>query len=144
MLMDDVKSIVASIPADLAEKNGLYSFEVTLAERKAFLTSKKLAYRASFRIDDAARELRFTEMLRETGLGVNSGLSEMGPGLSFKVETYKTGFGQPRRGSISEQSDYFGKQYKYNFDYSAIRSQFEAAAGKAGYAFDYRITSAGL
>ena len=144
MLMDDVKSIVASVPADLVEKNGLYSFEVALAERKAFLTSKTLVYRASFRIDDSARELRFTEMFKETGSGFNSGLSEMSPGLGFKVETYKTGFGQPRQGSIAEQSDYFGKQYKYNFDYSAVRRQFETAAGKAGYAFDYRITSAGL
>jgi hypothetical protein len=143
MLLDDVKTAVGAIPANLVEKNGLYSFEFTLAERKAFLSTKKLAYRASFRIDDAARELRFTEMLKETGSGMATG-DGVSPGFGFKVETYKTGFGQPRQGGIAEQSDYFGKQYKYNFDYSAIRRQFEAAAVRSDYRFIYLITPVGL
>ena len=143
MLLDDIKTIVAAIPAGLKEKNGLYSFEFTVAERKAFLSTKKLAYRAAFRIDEARKELRFSEMLKETGSGLSTGSDGMSPCFGFKAETYKTGTG-PREGGIAEQSNLFGKQYKYSFDYSIIRKEIEVAAVKAGYGFKYQITAVGL
>ncbi len=143
MLLDDIKTIVAAIPARLKEKNGLYSFEFTVAERKAFLSTKKLAYRAAFRIDEAGKELRFSEMLKETGSGLSTGPDGISPGFGFKAETYKTGAG-PREGGIAEQSNLFGKQYKYSFDYSRIRKEIEGAAVKAGYGFKYQITTVGL
>ncbi|RJO61986.1 MAG: hypothetical protein C4542_05095 [Dehalococcoidia bacterium] len=143
MLLDDIKSIVAAIPAGLKEKNGLYSFEFTVAERKAFLSTKKLAYRAAFRIDEAGKELRFSEMLKESGSGISSGTDGVSPGFGFKAETYKTGTG-PREGGIAEQSNLFGKRYSYSFDYSRIRKEIEGVAVKAGYGFKYQITSIGL
>jgi hypothetical protein len=142
MLLDDVKAIVAALPAQLNEKYGVFSFELPLAERKAFLSTKKLVYRASFRLDDNARALRFTEMLKETGSGMASS-DGVSPGFGFKTETYNT-FSGARKGTIAEQSELFGKLYKYTFDYSEARKQFEQAAVKAGYSFDYQATRIGL
>ena len=143
MLLDDINTIVTAIPAQLKERKGLYSFEFTVAERKAFLSTKKLIYRAAFRIDEVIKELRFSEMLKESGSGISSGIDGMSPGFGFRAETYKTGMG-PREGNIAEQSALFGKQYNYSFDYSKIRKDIEAAAVKAGYGFKYLITSIGL
>ena len=143
MLLDDIKTIVAAIPAQLKEKNGLYSIEFTVAERKAFLSTKKLAYRAVFRIDEVKKEVRFSEMLKESSSGISSGTDDISPGFGFKAETYKTGIG-PREGCIAEQSALFGKKYNYSFDYSKIRKDIEAAAVKAGYGFKYQITTVGL
>jgi hypothetical protein len=142
MLLDDINAVVSVLPAVLREKNGKYSFEFIVAKRKAFLSTKKLIYRASFRIDEASREVRFTEMLKETDAGVYSGDSDVSisPGMGFKVETYTIG-GKQREGNIAEQSALFGKKYNYSFDYSRVRREIEATAAKAGYAFKYQITS---
>ncbi len=132
-----------SIHADLKEKKGLYTLELTVAERKVLLSKKKLTYSAKYRIDDDKKELRFTEMLKEASSGMSSGDSDFGPGFGFKKESYKSGAGG-REGGIEEQSTLFGKQYTYAFDYSKVRKQVEEAAGKAGYAFKYQITPIGL
>ena len=142
MLLNDITHIIAALPAQLKEKNSLYSFEFTVAERKAFLSTKKLAYRAVFLIDEAKKELRFTEMLKELGSGIGSGTDDISPGFGFKVETYKTGIG-PREGNIAEQSALFGKKYNYSFDYSKIRKDIEAAALEVGYSFKYQLTGMG-
>ena len=143
MLIDEIKKIVAGIPSELKEKKGVFSFEFTIAERKAFLSTKKLIYGAKFRLDETKKELRFTEMLKESGSGVSSGSDDFGPGFGFKAGTYKSGMGG-REGNIKEQSDLFGKQYSYSFDYSKIRTAIETEAAKAGYSFKYQITSMGL
>lgn len=139
MLVDEIKRFVEGIPAALKEKRGVYSVEFTVAERKAFLSKKKLTYSAKFRVDDDSKELRFTEALKESGSGVSAGDA----GFGFKKETYKTGTG-PREGSIEEQSTLFGAQYSYTFDFSKVRTFMESEALKAGYAFKYQITSHGL
>jgi len=143
MLSDAIAKFVEGIPGTLQEKRGIYSVEFTVAERKAFLSKKKLTYSARFRIDEDKKELRFTEMLKESGSGVSSGDSDFGPGFGFKKETYKTGTGQ-REGSIEEQSKLFGAQYSYAFDFSKVRAFIERETVKAGYAFKYQITSLGL
>jgi hypothetical protein len=143
MLIEAIATFVAGIPASLKEKRGIYSVEFTVAERKAFLSKKKLTYSASFRVDEEKRELRFTEMLKESGAGVSSGDSDSGPGFGFKKETYKTGAG-PREGTVEEQSRLFGAQYSYTFDFSKVRSFVESETVKAGYTFKYQITPAGL
>ena len=138
-LTDDIRGMAASIGAELKENTGAYKLTLVVAERKAFLSKKKLEYIARFRVDDAARELKFTEMLKETGSGVSGGGDGISPGFGFKAETYKTGAG-PREGSITEQSNYFGKQYSYSYDWSAIRTWMEQAAQASGYSFSYSIT----
>jgi len=143
MIINEIRKITERIPADLKEKKGLYSFEFTVSERKALLSKKRLVYCAKFRLDEAKKELRFTEMLKESGSGLSSGDSDLSPGFGFKAETYKTGIGG-REGSIKEQSDLFGKQYSYNFDFSGIRTLIEAETVRAGYSFKYQPTALGL
>jgi hypothetical protein len=143
MLIEDIKAIIAAIPAPLKDKNGLFSFEFTIAERKAFLSTKKLVYRAAFRVDEAKKGLLFSELLKESGSGISTGNGDISPGLGYKAETYKTGVG-PRDGTIAEQSALFGKRYSYSFDYSKIRKEIQASAESAGYNFKYRLTSIGL
>jgi hypothetical protein len=139
MLVDEIRKFVEGIPATLKEKRGVYSVEFTVAERKVFLSKKKLTYSARFRVEEDKKELRFTEMLKESGSGVSAGDA----GFGFKKETYKTGTG-PREGSIKEQSKLFGAQYSYTFDFSKVRTSIESEAVKAGYAFKYQITPLGL
>ena len=140
-MIEDIKGMASSIGAELKEKKGAYTLTLVVAERKALLSKKRLEYIAKFRVDDVARELRFTEMLKETGSGISSGSEDISPGFGFKTETYKAGAG-PREGSITEQSNYFGKQYSYSYDWSAIRKWMEQAAQAAGYNFSYSITGA--
>jgi hypothetical protein len=139
MLVDVIKKFVEAIPATMKEKRGVHSVQIVVAERKVFLSKKKLTYSAKFRVDEDKREVRFTEMLTESGSGVSSGDS----GFGFKKETYKTGVG-PREGSIEEQSALFGAQYSYTFDFSTVRTFIESEAVKAGYTFKYQITPLGL
>jgi len=143
VVVDEITKFVAEIPGTLREKRGVYSVEFTVAERKVFLAKKKLTYSAKFRVDEEKKELRFTEMLKESGSGMSSGGGDIGPGFGFKKESYKTGAG-PREGSIKEQSELLGAQYSYTFDFSKVRTFIEQAAIKAGYVFIYQITSIGL
>jgi len=128
MLIDQIKEFLAGIPATVKEKRGVYSVKFIVAERRVFLSKK---------------ELRFTELLKESGSGMSTGDSEIGPGFGFKKESYKTSAG-PRSGSIEEQSTLFGKQYSYTFDFSQVRASIENLAIDAGYAFKYQVTSRGL
>ena len=143
MLVDEIRRFVAGIPATLKEKRGVYSIKFVVAERRVFLSKRKLIYSAKFRVNEDKKELRFTEMLRESSAGMSTGDGDIGPGFGFKKETYKTGTG-PREGSIKEQSELFGAQYSYTFDFSTVRAFIEKEATKAGYAFRYQITPIGL
>lgn len=144
-VVDEFKGIVSRIPSKISEKKGIYEFEVVVAERKAFLSKQKLVYSGKFRIDEANKEVRFTEMLKESGAGMSSGGldSDMSPGFGFKKESYNT-FSGAREGNIDEQSNLFGKKYQYNFDFGAIRKEFESKAKQNGYKFTYKVTSVGL
>lgn len=146
-LLDDMKALADSLGATLTEKKGAYRMRSTVAERKAFLSHKKLEYIASFKIDDAARKMGFTELLKESGSGLSDtddfDDSGMTTGFGFKTETYRTG-GGPREGNINEQSNYFGKRYDYTFDFREVRSKAEALAQAAGYEFYYALTAGSL
>ena len=143
MLIDQIKEFVAGLPATLKEKRGVYSVKFIVAERRVFLSKKKLTYSAKFRVDEDKKELRFTELLKESGSGISGGDSEIGPGFGFKKESYKTGTGA-RGGSIKEQSELFGAQYSYTFDFSQVRASIERLAVRAGYTFKYQTTPLGL
>lgn len=145
MLIDDIKEYVSGTGGILSEKIGLWTFEAVIAERKSFLANKKLVYRFKFRIDDEKSELRYTEMLKESGVGISSGSDSEGTaGFGFKVERYSTGLGKPRQGTIEEQSNLFGKQYNYVFDFSTFRERIITIAKAYGYAPIYHLTSAGI
>ncbi len=145
-IIDDLKKIILESSSQVSEKKGVFSFETVVAERKAFLSKKKLVYSAKFRINEEDKELKFTEMLKETGFGLSSGGGfddDMSPGFGFKTESYNT-FSGAREGTIQEQSDLFGKKYNYEFDFGSIRKKFEAVAKENGYKFSYQITSIGF
>lgn len=138
MLIEDIQGIAAGIGGTIQEKKGVYTLSAVIAERKAFLSKVKLEYIARFKIDEAAKEVKFSEMLKEAGSGLSGGSDDMSPGFGFKTETYKTGAG-PREGSIQEQSELFGKKFDYRFDYSTVRRQVEEKTSAAGYAFSYQL-----
>lgn len=147
-MQDAVKQYANEFGADLNEKKGVWEFSKLIAERKAFLSKKKLTYSAKFRIDDESKTVKFTELLVEKGSGLSSGGgfdSDMGisSGFGFKKEVYKTG-SDGREGSIEEQSNLFGKDYSYDFDYKEVRKKIEELSKQNGYEFKYQITSLGL
>jgi len=138
-LATDLVALGQSLKADITDKKGVVTLEIVVAERKAFLTKKKLTYIVKCKPDDAAHELNYSEMLKESGFGVSSGGGDMDTGMGFKSGTYKTGFGAPNQGSIQEQSNLFGKQYTYSFDWATIRGQVEEIARRNGYTPKYHI-----
>jgi len=139
-MIDDIKKSLDSYSGDWSEKKGLYEFKSTIAERKAFLSTKKLTYSFKMRIDEENKVVKFSEMLMEAGSGFSSGGYDdgMSTGFGFKTESYNTMNGG-REGNIQEQSDLFGKKYEYTFDYKDIRSKVEEVAKGEGYTFEYQI-----
>lgn len=139
-LIGEIKNALANYGGRWNEKKGLWDFSATIAERKAFLSKKKLTYAMKMRIDDSAKVVKFSEMLVEAGSGFSSGGIDDGisSGFGFKTESYNT-FGGSRKGTIEEQSNQFGKDYSYSFDYKEIRSKISAIVENAGYKFEYQI-----
>ena len=144
-ILEEIINYASTIGAEMKEKKGIHELSFIIAERKAFLTKKKLQFIAKFRIDEEAKEIKLTEMLKESGSGFSSGGLDDGvtSGFGFKKEVYKTGTGG-REGTIEEQSRLFGKDYSYQFDYQEIRKRIEKLANSSGFTFKYQITSIGL
>jgi len=136
-LADDLAAASTTLPVRLTrQKDGSLGGEAVLAERKAFLSRKKLAYKCKARVDETARTVRFWEMLVEKGSGLSSGgIDDMSPGFGFKKGTYKTG-GKELSGGIEEASRLFGKDYTYQWDYAALRGALRSTAEAEGYAFE--------
>ena len=143
-MLTDIRKLAESSKAILNERRGVYIFTILIAERKAFFSRKALSYIARFRIDDTAKELCFTEMLKEAGAGLSMGdIDGLSAGLGLKKWSYRIGL-DGRSGSIEEESDLFGKLYKYKFNISSMRDAFKIIADSAGYRFKYQVTSLGL
>ena len=139
MFEDELKKYANALGVTLTQKRDAFFLEKVLAERKVFLSKKKLIYRARLNLDEPNRRLEFSEMLKESGMGLAGGDGEMSPGFGFKKETYSVGISGARTGSIQEQSSLFGKQYSYSFDYSGVRKALEQLAKNAGYTFEYKV-----
>lgn len=117
------------------QKDGALLLDAKVAERKAFLSRKTLTYRAKVRADEARCEVRFFEMLKESGAGLSSSAGDgFGPGFGVKTETYRLK-GKERTGTVAERSVPFGKEYSYTFDLGAVRRVVQDSAEKAGYRF---------
>ncbi len=63
-LIDDIKQSLVNYGGKWNEKKGLWDFSATIAERKAFLSKKKLTYSLKLRIDEASKTVKFSEMRR--------------------------------------------------------------------------------
>lgn len=146
-MQEALQTYAQSIGAELKEKHGLWELTKVVAERKAFLSKKKLTYHAKFRIDENAKKVVFSEYLAEKGSGLSSGGSDfddgMSPGFGFKTTSYKS---RPsgRSGTIEEQSTLFGKDYTYEFGYEVIRQKVEELAKASGFTFDYKVLPTGI
>lgn len=136
-LIVQVKQDLGPYAGKWSEKKGLWEFSAVIAERKAFLSKKKLTYSLRMRVDDAAKVVKFSEMLAESGSGVSSG-GDFEGGFGFKTETYNT-FGGAPKGTIEEQSTLFGKDYSYTFNYAEIRGKVQGITEQVGYQFDYQV-----
>lgn len=135
-LKQKLLGIDKGFPARFEEqKDSSLVLEFTVAERKVpFISKKKLIYRCRLRVDDEKKTVTFFETLKEKGFGLVSTVGDMEPGYGFKKETYKIS-GKEREANIEELSTLFGKQYKYSFDYSAIRAAVKKEVQGAGYSF---------
>ncbi|KKQ02982.1 MAG: hypothetical protein US14_C0040G0001, partial [candidate division WS6 bacterium GW2011_WS6_36_26] len=51
-MFDDIQKSLDSYSGEWKEKKGLYEFKSVIAERKAFLSTKKLTYSFKMRIDE--------------------------------------------------------------------------------------------
>jgi hypothetical protein len=125
----------------LDEKRDGFSLKMVIAERKTFLSRKKLVYQARIRIDEARREVILSERLLETGFGLAGGSDDWGssPGLGFKKETYRIGGDGQRTGGIEEQSRLFGKKYAYCFEFDSWRGKIRQAVETAGFTLSCRM-----
>ncbi|KAF0104966.1 MAG: hypothetical protein FD147_2643 [Chloroflexi bacterium] len=140
-IIDEIKIALVNQNGNWNEKKGVWEFSATIAERKAFLSKKKLTYSAKMRIDDGTKVVKFSEMLIEAGSGLSSGGGfdgGMSTGFGVKTESYNT-FSGSRQGTIEEQSNLFGKEYSYSFDFKVTRGIVKEIVEKAGYKFDYQI-----
>ncbi|MCL4367657.1 MAG: ribonucleoside-triphosphate reductase [Actinobacteria bacterium] len=134
-LQDDLVAAGSAFPAPLEpQKDGSLAMEMLIAERKAFLSKRKLTYKCKLRADDGARCVTFWEMLVEKSSGVSGG-DDMAPGFGFKKETFGTK-GMERSGSIEEASRLFGKDFDYTWDYAVVRDAVRGVAEAAGYNFN--------
>jgi len=134
-LQDDLITAGSVFPAPLQpQKDGSLAIEMLVAERKAFLSKRKLTYKCKLRVNDATRSVAFWEMLVEKGSGVSGG-DDMAPGFGFKKETYRTG-GKELSGGIEEASSLFGKDFEFTWDYAVVRRMIRGVAEAAGYTLD--------
>jgi hypothetical protein len=120
------------------QKDGSLRFETVVAERRKFFSRKKLTYICRLRVDESARQVRFFEMLRQSGFGLSGGGDDPGPGVGFKKEVYGTS-GKSRTAAIEEQSRLFGMDYRYTFDFGRLREALRRAAAEAGYGFEITL-----
>jgi len=140
-VLDETRELVEKRGGELKGRDGNYTIEIRVAERKIPVSGRKLAYKAKLSIDEKAGELRFTEMLAETGMGMESGAAT---GRGFKTETFKTTLRGPRSGTVSERSEFLGKSYAYGFEWGEVRRLVEEKAAKAGLKFVYTTMGFGL
>jgi hypothetical protein len=135
-----IKQHLMNYGSDWHEKKGFFSFSTIIAERKAFLSTKKLTYSLRLRIDDTTKVVHFSEMLAESGSGFSTGsdFDSRSSGFGFKTESFNTFHGS-RKGGIEEQSTLFGKDYSYRFNYQDIRQKVQETAQNFGYSFVYQI-----
>ena len=133
-LKEGLIKVSKSFPAEFKEqRDGSLILKFVIAERKAFLSKKKLTYKSKVRVNDEKKEVTFFEMLSESSSGLSAG-----SGFEFKKETFGNK-GKERDGGIEEMSNLFGKKYTYSFDYKKIREALKEEAQKTGYSFSVKL-----
>ena len=141
---DEIRAFFSTFPAaKVAGKGQNGEVKMVIAEQKSFLSKKSVEYSAKFAVDDAARTVRFFEMLKESSSGMSAGDGDFGGGWGVSKETYKTG-PSGREGTFEQQGSLLGKKFAFTFDYGRIRADVRAIAERNGYQLAYQITPKGL
>ena len=145
MLIEEIKRIASEIPAELREDKGLFTLECAVGEKRVLITRQRYVYRAKFRINEKKREIRFTEMLKESDFGVSMGADAVDSlGFGFLKKGTDQTEARPKVGAGKEPPEPSDKDESDTVDFSRIRNMIEAAAVEAGYTFKYKLTSFGL
>jgi hypothetical protein len=130
---------VKGVNGKFEKKGDVFCLNVMIAERKAFLSKQSLWYTARFKVDEASKQVTFTEMLEERKSGLGAGdPDDISSGFSFKKTVTKSGT-EGLEGVIEEQSNLLGKKYSYSFDHKALREAVKRAAEAGGYSFKYSL-----
>lgn len=133
-LKDSLIELSKDFPETFKEqRDGSLLMQFVIAERKAFLSKKRLLYKSRLRVNDEKKEVTFFEMLSESSSGLSAD-----SGVSFQKETYGIK-GKEREGTIEEASRLFGKDYKYNFEYQKIREAVKQEAERNNYTFSIKL-----
>ena len=108
LLKDSLIELSKNFPEVFKEqRDGSLIMQFVIAERKAFLSKKRLLYKSKIRVNDEKKEVTFFEMLSESSSGLSAD-----SGVSFKKETYGIK-GKEREGEIEEAAKLFGKDFKF-------------------------------
>lgn len=59
-MIDEIKKTLESYNGEWKEKKGIWNFSATIAERKAFLSKKKLTYSAKVKFDEEEKIVHFS------------------------------------------------------------------------------------
>lgn len=87
-LKENLIEVSKQFPAEFKEqRDGSLAMKFVIAERKAFLSKKKLTYKCKARINGEKKEVNFFEMLGESSSGLSAG-----SGFEFKKETFGTNY----------------------------------------------------
>jgi hypothetical protein len=127
------------------QPDGSLKLEQVVAERKSFLSRKKVTYVCRLRVDEPGRTVRFFETLKESGSGLSGGGGddELGPGFGFRKETYVYS-GKGRGGCVAERLRLLGDRFTFRFDHGRLHAALRREAEAAGFAFEARLTEKGL
>ena len=63
----DLLALGHQLHADITDKKGTITIECVVAERKSFLSKKKLTYSIKCRPNDTTRDLDFSEIIHDAG-----------------------------------------------------------------------------
>ena len=121
-----------------SQKHDTVRLERIVAERKVMLGTAKLTYRATVTIDEARREVAFSELLAERGTGISSGGDDgEGSGFGFGIQT--TSYNTHRdtiANNIEDQARQYSRQYVLasptpGYERSSVRSPPPRDTGSA-------------
>lgn len=136
-LVAEVRRYADAVGLTVQQSPQQLTLERVVAERKAFLSSARLEYRATISLDDARRTARITELLKESGAGLTSGGGDDGDfgstsGFGFQKSTYNTrtdGIAE----SIEEQAATLGARYAPGFPYRDVKPMLARICAAIGY-----------
>lgn len=104
------------------------------------LGTAKLTYRATVTVDDARREVAFSELLAEKGSGISSGGDDgdgsVGMGFGIQTTSYNTRL-NTIADTIEDQARQYASHYTLDFPYARVREVVGQIAEAAGYRYRY-------